>query len=221
MQHDSLASLAGQIKVNALKVDLERGFTLKGHEKNPRAPRSPFYLDYSVLHELPLEHELLRNLARQLYKLIERRRIRFDCFAGIPNDGVPIAKALAAYYLSKHNKVVPLLPLIKEETPSGRRIARVGETSIPRGALVLLIDDVATGGNSGTEALDTLRLASYEVKDLLVTVDRQQGAREHLLKSRVALHSIFGIYDFFSTLRYHHRLSRETHHAVLKYLATA
>ena len=60
---------------------------------------------------------------------------------------------------------------------------RAGET-------VVLIDDLATTGGSKFEAIDKLKAEGLQVRDVVVLIDRQSGAREILQQSGYVLHAV-------------------------------
>jgi orotate phosphoribosyltransferase len=86
------------------------------------------------------------------------------------------------------------------------------------GARALLIDDLATGGNSMTQAARFLGEHDIAVHDAVALVDRQMGARERLKRAGVNLISILTL-DVMMNLYYESGLITEEQHAL--YLAYA
>ena len=62
---------------------------------------------------------------------------------------------------------------------------------LPPGARVALVDDVINSGETALEALERLREIGALPVAMLVLVDRENGARERLARTGVALSSIF------------------------------
>jgi uridine monophosphate synthetase len=63
---------------------------------------------------------------------------------------------------------------------------RAGETA-------LIIDDLATTGGSKFEAIEKLTGAGLVVKDVVVLIDRQSGAKESLAQAGFAMYSVLTI----------------------------
>ena len=61
------------------------------------------------------------------------------------------------------------------------------------GETALVIDDLATTGGSKFEAIEKLTGAGLKVKDVVVLVDRQSGAKESLEQAGYSLHAVLTI----------------------------
>jgi uridine monophosphate synthetase len=61
------------------------------------------------------------------------------------------------------------------------------------GETVVVIDDLATTGGSKFEAIEKLTSAGLKVKDVVVLVDRQSGAKESLAEAGYDLHAVLTI----------------------------
>ena len=61
------------------------------------------------------------------------------------------------------------------------------------GETALVIDDLATTGGSKFEAIEKLTGAGLVVKDIVVLVDRQSGARESLEQAGYSMHAVLTI----------------------------
>jgi uridine monophosphate synthetase len=61
------------------------------------------------------------------------------------------------------------------------------------GETVLVIDDLATTGGSKFEAIEKLTAAGLVVKDVVVLVDRQSGAKESLEQAGYSMHAVLTI----------------------------
>ena len=60
-----------------------------------------------------------------------------------------------------------------------------------RGKRVVLIDDVATTGDSVLKAVNQIVAAGGHVKDAIVILDREEGATQKLGAEGIALHALF------------------------------
>ena len=61
------------------------------------------------------------------------------------------------------------------------------------GETAVIIDDLATTGGSKFEAIEKLTGAGLVVKDVVVLVDRQSGAKESLEQAGFHLHAVLTI----------------------------
>ncbi len=61
------------------------------------------------------------------------------------------------------------------------------------GETAVIIDDLATTGGSKFEAIEKLTGAGLVVKDVVVLVDRQSGAKESLAQAGYSMHAVLTI----------------------------
>lgn len=148
---------------------------------------SPIYIDLRVLAGHP---DVLRIVGDAM--LEKAKSLRFDCIAGIPYAGLPLAVAMC---LAGN---VPLVYPRKEAKTYGtkKRVEGIFEP----GARALVVDDVITTGGAKIEALAPLREAGLRVEDILVVVDRQQSGREVLADSGLHLHSLVTLSEILDQL---------------------
>jgi len=148
---------------------------------------SPFYIDLRVVISHP---EVLAEVGRLMAAAVAR--CRADRIAGIPYAGLPLAVAasLAGGF--------PLIYPRREEKAYGTR-RRIEGTFHP-GERVVVIDDIVTDGASKLEAIAPLEAAGLVVEDLVVLIDREQGARERLGQKGYRLHAVLTISACFDAL---------------------
>jgi len=148
---------------------------------------SPFYIDLRVVISHP---EVLAEVGRLMAAAVAR--CRADRIAGIPYAGLPLAVAasLAGGF--------PLIYPRREEKAYGTR-RRIEGTFHP-GERVVVIDDIVTDGASKLEAIAPLEAAGLVIEDLLVLIDREQGARERLAQKGYRLHAVLRISACFDAL---------------------
>jgi uridine monophosphate synthetase len=149
-------------------------FTLKSGLK------SPIYIDLRQIITYP---KLLEQIGAAYLPLL--KELKFDRIAGLPYAAIPIATAisLAGNY--------PMIYPRKEVKEYGTKAEIEGE--FHAGETVVVIDDLATTGGSKFEAIEKLTGAGLVVKDVVVLVDRQSGAKESLEKEGYSLHAVLTI----------------------------
>jgi uridine monophosphate synthetase len=151
-------------------------FTLKSGLK------SPIYIDLRQIITYPI---LLEQIGASYLPLL--KNLKFDRIAGLPYAAIPIATAisLAGNY--------PMIYPRKEAKAYGTKAEIEGEYHA--GETVVVIDDLATTGSSKFEAIEKLTGAGLVVKDVVVLIDRQSGAKESLEKAGYNLYSVLTIYE--------------------------
>jgi uridine monophosphate synthetase len=149
-------------------------FTLKSGLK------SPIYVD---LRQIITHPKLLEQIGAAYLPLLSR--LKFDRIAGLPYAAIPIATSVAL------QGGYPMIYPRKEAKAYGTRAEIEGEYRA--GETAVVIDDLATTGGSKFEAIEKLAQAGLLVKDVVVLVDRQSGAKEALQQAGYRLHAVLTI----------------------------
>ncbi|MBP7686284.1 MAG: orotidine-5'-phosphate decarboxylase [Thermoflexales bacterium] len=138
---------------------------------------SPIYLDLRRLVTYP---QILRRVA-QAYAA-KLNKLPFDRIAGIPYAALPIATAIAL----EMNR--PLIYPRREAKDYGTKAVIEGD--YVAGETIVVIDDLATTGGSKIEAIQKLEEANLKVRDIVVLIDRGQGAGPMLAEAGYRLHAV-------------------------------
>ena len=169
---DELSALAdGLLEVGCIKFG---DFTLKS------GLQSPIYID---LRQVISHPKLLAEVAKAYLPLLST--LQFSRIAGLPYAAIPIATAisLAGNY--------PMIYPRKEVKSYGTKAEIEG--GYHAGEVVVVIDDLATTGGSKFEAIEKLIGAGLVVKDVVVLVDRQSGAKESLKQAGYSMYAVLTI----------------------------
>ena len=139
---------------------------------------SPIYIDLRLLVSHPT---LLKDVAELYQPLLEK--LSFTRIAALPYAALPIGTAISMI------NGPPMVYPRKEVKDYGTKVPVEGE--FEPGEQVVLIDDLATTGGSKFTAIDTLMSAGLRVRDIVVLIDRQSGARETLEERGYYFHAVF------------------------------
>lgn len=138
---------------------------------------SPIYIDLRQLVSYP---HLLERVAQAYLPIL--RGISFDRLAGLPYAALPITTVIAI-----HGGWPWIYP--RKEAKSYGTKAEI-EGIFKSGERIVVIDDLATTGESKSEAIEKLTSAGLSIKDIVVLIDRQSGAAEALAGSGYRLHAV-------------------------------
>lgn len=190
----------------------ERGFLFKRHEKKPDAPLAPFKFNLRTPDHPdkgPLTPEVV-DLGAYCMRLLARTRgLEYDGVAGVPRAGDAFAKSFSS------QAGVPCYYLDKEDGEKRRVVLRSGlPPTIKR---LLLIDDVVNEADSKIEAVEAVRDDAM-VRDVMVSVDYEQGGGDELARHGCALHAIFTISELLDLYVVHGVMKRELRTEIRSYL---
>jgi orotate phosphoribosyltransferase len=147
---------------------------------------SNYYVDKYVFETDP---QCLDAIADAFAERVGDRRL-----AGVALGAVPLA---AATSVASGNPYV----IVRKETKeygTGNRI----EGDFDEGEELIVLEDIATTGQSAIDAVEALREAGATVERVLVVVDRQEGARENLAEHDVELDSLLTAEELLADTEY-------------------
>jgi len=175
---------------------------------------SPVYVNVRLLISKP---KALRRAARLIYhdvrtlqRMLHPRVAPFDRVAGIPFGGLHLATVFS---------LIADVPMVYVH-PSKDRDASTPfiEGTYERGETVLLIDDLVTGGGNIIETAAVLGMAGLKVKDVVVLLDRHEGARDRLKANGYNLISILGLETMLNYLMASGKIEEDWYRKSIDYI---
>ncbi len=185
-----------------VKEFMKVGIIKFGHFRLSSGAESPYYIDLRRIYSFP---ELA---SRVIDDLISAINARYDAVVGVATAGIP----LAAYIGFK--SFIPMGYVRVERKTHGLESRVEG---VLEGREVLVVDDVATTGQSLASAAEALKSMSAEVSAAAALVDREQGAEELLKSKGIKLFSLIKVSDLFRELFREGLINEETLAEVTEY----
>ena len=135
---------------------------------------SDYYVDKYVFETNP---RCLELIAAAFAERVDNTKL-----AGVALGGVPLVAVTSV------ETGLPYVIARKQQKEYGT--ANLVEGDLEAGEEVVVIEDIATTGQSAIDAAEALRDAGATVSRALVVVDRQEGARENLAEADLELESL-------------------------------
>ncbi|HDH41756.1 MAG TPA: orotate phosphoribosyltransferase [Candidatus Altiarchaeales archaeon] len=145
--------------------------------------KSNYYIDCRLI---TLSPEGATLTAEILFDALKEKEI--DALGGLSIGADPICGAFSVISYQK-GKPIPTFIIRKKQKEHGKQ--KLIEGPLKNGAKVVIVDDVATTGSSLLKAIDVVEDYGCKVLEVIVLVDRLEGAREKLTKRGYELKSIF------------------------------
>ena len=157
---------------------------LRGNFVLRSGKQSSYYLDKYLFSTRPELLAQLASLFAEAVRSVQRDTgVMIDRLAGAELGGIPLVTAAS---------LATGLPSIfvrnqKKDYGTSKQV----EGAVKKGEVVVLIEDVATTGGQSLEAVRTLRELGATVPAVIVTIDRQEGARENIEREGLRFEALF------------------------------
>ena len=166
---------------------------------------SPIYIDLRLIVSDPA---LLENIADAMWEKI--KDLPKDLLCGVPYTALPISTAISL----KHQ--IPMVMRRKEKKDYGTK--KIIEGRFQAGQSCLVIEDLVTSGASVFETIQPLQEEGLQVKDVVVLLDRQQGAKARLEQNGYRLHSVITISELLDSLELQEIITHDCVQNVQKFI---
>jgi orotate phosphoribosyltransferase len=120
---------------------------------------------------------------------------RVDAVAGVELGGCPLASAVSLVSFQKGSPLDAVY-VRKDAKEHGSRRVLEGNTTLPSGARIAILEDVVTTGGSTLKAASKLSDAGYAVAGVIALVDRLEGGHESIEKAGIPLVALYTRADF-------------------------
>lgn len=165
---------------------------------------SPFYIDMRRIYSYP---KIMKLIVEEVAKKVDLRP--YEVLVGVATSGV----ALAAFIAAATDKPMAYVRLEKKDHGTLSQVE--GDVT---GKSSLIIDDVATTGDSIIRTYDVLRTSGSTPSGALVIVDREQGACDRVTGLGMRYHYLMTARQIFTALHREGLISDATYDEVMKYL---
>ncbi|MBI3810719.1 MAG: orotate phosphoribosyltransferase [Nitrospirae bacterium] len=157
--------------------------------------KSHFYIDCK---KVTLDHEGAFLVGQLILDAISG--LEADAIGGMTLGADPIATAVSVLSFGE-DRPIPAFIIRKEPKPyvsSDGPLAYI-EGNLPKGARVVVVDDVMTGGRATERTINLLKEAGCTILKVIALVDRKEGGRQHLEALGYTVESLFTVEDLLKS----------------------
>ena len=161
---------------------------------------SPYYIDLRLVPSYPQQ---FRKMIKNLQNLIDKQTglENFDALVSVPTGGLVIASALAI------ETVKPLIYVRNKSKEYGT--SKLIEGKLSSNMKLVMIDDVATTGNSILNGIKQLQEAGSIISESYVVVNRLENANKLMDSVGVKLYQLTDILEITKILFEEHLIDEE------------
>lgn len=186
--------LARPSKERLLKILRERSYR-EGDFTLASGKKSTFYLDVK---ETAFNPEGAFLIGALTVEALLNAGIKPYAVGGLTLGADPLATSVSlAFFAIGMN--VPAFIVRKEAKDHGTLSWVEGAKTFPKGAELVVLEDVTTTGGSSLKAVEKLREAGFKVSTILTVVDRLEGARKTIEAKDLKFVSLTTLIDIRST----------------------
>ena len=161
-----------EVKERLLQIIRERSYR-EGDFTLASGAKSSFYLDVK---ETALNPEGAFLIGALAVSVLEENNLWPHAVGGLTLGADPLATAVSLAAFANGKNVAAFL--VRKQAKDHGTLAWVeGAKTFPKGAELVVLEDVATTGGSAIKAVDRLVEAGFKPMAVLTVVDRNEGAR--------------------------------------------
>jgi uridine monophosphate synthetase len=166
---------------------------------------SPFYIDLRLAFSAP---ELLSSMTKVMYEKVKEEK--FDLICPVPYAAIPYGSVMSV------QQNIPMILCRQEKKEYGLK-KQIEGIFVPD-QKCLLVEDVATSGQSIFETIVRLQKEQLIVNDIIVFIDREQGAKQHLESKGFHLHVVFTITEVIQMLLREEKINEQTANSIFTFI---
>ncbi len=168
------------------KILLEKSYR-KGKFKLSSGLESDFYVDGK---QTTLDAEGSYLCGKLIYDIMQKSPQKISAVGGMTLGADPLVTAASLVsYLEK--APIPAFIVRKESKKHGTEAYIEGQSNMPEGGWVALLEDVVTTGGTLIKVIERVEKQGFKVGLIITVVDRQEGGKEALAEAGYSMESIF------------------------------
>ena len=159
----------------------------KGKFKLSSGRESDFYVDGK---QTTLDAEGSYLCGKLIFDVIQGCDVKISAVGGMTLGADPLVTATSIVsYLEK--SPIPAFIVRKESKKHGTEAYIEGQSNMPEGGYVALLEDVVTTGGTLVKVIERVEKQGFKVGVIVTVVDRQEGGKEALAEAGYDMQAIF------------------------------